>query len=31
VPEPSTYALMFAGLAGVGMFVRRRRMGASEA
>lgn len=25
VPEPSSYALMFAGLAAMGMFVRRRR------
>lgn len=27
VPEPATYALMIAGLAGIGMFARRRRMG----
>jgi len=27
VPEPSTYALMLAGLAGVGYLVRRRRAG----
>ena len=24
IPEPSTYALMFAGLAGIGFFARRR-------
>lgn len=27
VPEPSTYAMLIAGLAGIGMFARRRRMG----
>ena len=26
IPEPSTYAMMFAGLAAVGMFARRRRL-----
>ena len=25
IPEPSTYALMLAGLAGVGFLARRRR------
>jgi hypothetical protein len=25
VPEPSTYALMFAGLGAIGFFVRRQR------
>jgi hypothetical protein len=25
VPEPETYALLLAGLAGIGMLVRRRR------
>jgi hypothetical protein len=25
VPEPSTYALMLAGLASVGLMLRRRR------
>ena len=25
VPEPSTYVLMLAGLAGVGVFARRRQ------
>ncbi len=25
IPEPSTYALMLAGLAGVGLLAKRRR------
>jgi len=31
VPEPETYALMLAGLAGMGLAVRRRRAGADKA